>query len=317
MIYESRRFQTGIAKQVITPWPVFIIGHWRSGTTYLQNLLSEDRQFGRVSLLQAAMPHEFLTLPAIARDILNRILPDRRIMDNVRISLDMPWEEEMAIVSYCPYSFYHVSFFPQNIESIFRRTVLFKGVKSREIESWKGCYLHFLKKVQYTQPGKRLLLKNPANTARLGLLRQLFPGAKFIFLHRHPCEVYASTMNLYTKVQSAWGLQTLDRERLSRYVIWSYRELMNAYFLQRRDLDRKDLIEVSYHDLVSNPLTTVKDIYEQLELETFETAESDFIYFIRQQKNYVKNELGITGPEKSAVFRGWKNTFIRYGYSAC
>ena len=75
MIYESRRFQTGIAKQVITPWPVFIIGHWRSGTTYLQNLLSEDRQFGRVSLLQAAMPHEFLTLPAIARDILNRILP--------------------------------------------------------------------------------------------------------------------------------------------------------------------------------------------------------------------------------------------------
>ena len=35
--------------------PLFIIGHWRSGTTHLQNLMNCDPQFGRVTLLQAAM----------------------------------------------------------------------------------------------------------------------------------------------------------------------------------------------------------------------------------------------------------------------
>jgi hypothetical protein len=243
----------------------------------------------------------------MAREILRQILPSRRIMDNVKLSWDMPWEEEMAMVSYCPYSFYHVSFFPQNIESIFCRAVLFKNVRSEEIESWKRCYLHFLKKVQYTQPGKRLLLKNPANTARLRLIRQIFPGAKFIFLHRHPCD---------TKVQSAWGLQTLNRERLSRYVFWSYRELMNAYFDHRQGLNRKDLVEIGYDNLMRNPLKTVKGIYDQLEFENYEPAEPYFIEFIKQQSNFRKNELEITESERAAVFMNWINTFTRYGYIA-
>ena len=177
--------------------------------------------------------------------------------------------------------------------------------------------MHFLKKVQYSQPGKRLLLKNPANTARLRILRRLFPGAKYIFLHRHPCEVYASTMHLYTKVQSAWGLQGFDRDELSRHVIWSYRELMNAYIVQSRGLDEKHLIEVSYSDLDINPIKTVKSIYEQLEIDSYESAEPHFIEFLKRHKDYRKNKLEISDSERAAVFSSWKNMFTRYGYAAC
>lgn len=41
LIYRKRIRETKIEKD-----PIFILGHWRSGTTYLQNVLSRDEQFG-------------------------------------------------------------------------------------------------------------------------------------------------------------------------------------------------------------------------------------------------------------------------------
>ena len=313
-LLDSIRFHKEIEKQVIEPDPVFIIGHWRSGTTYLQNLLCQDPQFGRVSLLQASMPHDFMTLPAIYREIFRRILPARRIMDNVKLSLDMPWEEEMAMASYCAYSFYHVSFFPRCIEAIFQRAVLFDGGKPEYIAIWKRCYLNFLKKIQFTQPGRRLLLKNPANTARIGILRQLFPTSRFIHIHRHPYEVFKSTMHLYSKVQSAWGLQSIDGESLAKHVLASYRELMHGYFSQCAELNKQDLVAIRYEELERNPSGTIKMIYQQLELENYAIAEPHFLQYIKQQRDYEKNSYAITEAEKELVYAHWQEAFTRLGY---
>jgi hypothetical protein len=44
---------------------------------------------------------------------------------------------------------------------------------------------------------QRLILKSPAHTARMKLLHELFPGAKFIHISRNPYEVYQSTQKLF------------------------------------------------------------------------------------------------------------------------
>ena len=121
---ESAKYGRAIRKQSIEPQPIFIVGHWRSGTTHLQNLMSQDSQFGRVTLLQAAMPHDFLIFPARLLAGMQRMLPKTRLMDDVAVSTDAPWEEEMALVSFSQLSFYHVSFFPRAVEKIFRDAVL-------------------------------------------------------------------------------------------------------------------------------------------------------------------------------------------------
>lgn len=316
MMLEKKRFARIVENQLINPRPVFIIGHWRSGTTHLQNLLGQDPQFGRVTLLQASMPHEFLMMPGVMKKFYRYVIPSKRIMDNVELSPGMPWEEEMAMANYSPYSFYNVSFFPRDVERIFRLSVMFDGNDKRHIDAWKKYYLSFLKKVQYTQPGKTLLLKNPANTARIHLLQQLLPGSRFIFIHRHPYEVYTSTMHLYTKVQSAWGLQTIDRQSLARHVLKAYRELMHAYYEQRSALSSRQLIEVSYQDLETDPLATLTNIYEHLNLEGFEQAKPNFVNYLDQIRGYVKNELSITQGEKQDVARQWTRTFAEYAYSA-
>jgi hypothetical protein len=316
MMLESNRFGHKIEKQEIHPRPVFIIGHWRSGTTHLQNLLGQDPRLGRVTLLQASMPHEFLTLPSIMKQFYKYIIPSRRIMDNVELSPGMPWEEEMAMANYSPYSFYKVSFFPREVERIFRHSVMFDGNETQHVEAWKRYYLSFLRKIQFTQPGKALLLKNPANTARIHHIQQLLPGSRFIFIHRHPYEVYTSTVHLYTKVQSAWGLQSVDSQKLVQHILSAYRKLMNAYFDQRTALSARQLIEVAYNDLESDPLATIKKIYQQLDLEDFEQAEPYFIKYLDQTRGYIKNNLNITPEEKRDVARHWTRTFTEYGYTA-
>ena len=270
--FESAKYENAIRNQSIDPAPLFIVGHWRSGTTYLQNLLSEDSQFGRVTLLQAAMPRDFLIFPKSLIGGLQRLLPRTRLMDEVTVSASAPWEEEMALVSSSRLSFYHVSFFPQAMKKIFDHAVLLNHGDKKVISQWQAEYSAFLKKVQLTQPGKRLLLKNPANTARVSLLKQMFPAAKFIHIHRNPFEVFASTVHLYMSTQKAWALQKMDREMIVNHVLETYPVLMEAYFEQRATLNQDELVEIGYDDLVSDPGTTLRTIYRGLDLDGYDRA---------------------------------------------
>ncbi|TFG37549.1 MAG: sulfotransferase, partial [Candidatus Aminicenantes bacterium] len=66
---------------------------------------------------------------------------------------------------------------------IFDRYVMFEDVSPTVVEKWQAIYLRFLKKLTFSSGGKRLLLKNPANTARIRVLLELFPDAKFIHVY--------------------------------------------------------------------------------------------------------------------------------------
>src|SRR5262245_46090095 len=58
--WEERRFAAAIEQTAIQP-PLFILGHWRSGTTRLHDLVTLDQRFAAPNLFQTAQPHTFLT----------------------------------------------------------------------------------------------------------------------------------------------------------------------------------------------------------------------------------------------------------------
>jgi hypothetical protein len=312
---ESARYGARIRTQPIERDPVFIIGHWRSGTTHLQNLISQDPQFGGVTLLQAAMPNDFLTLSGSLTPILQKMLPKTRLMDRVRVGCDAPWEEEMALACTGRLSFYHVSFFPDHVEEIFREAVQLNGGDPKVVAEWRQQYLAFLRKVQFTQPDRRLLLKNPANTARIAQLRQMFSRARFIHIHRNPYKVFASTIHLYLKAQQAWGLQLPNRERVVRHVLKAYRSLMKAYFADRGALGPAELVEVSFQGLQQDPIGTLDEIYRTIELPGFESARPAFERYIDSQRHYCKNALELSVAESRQVRRDWRNSFDQFGYA--
>ena len=159
-IYERARFDRRIARTRIDQPPVFILGHWRSGTTYLHVLLSQDRGFACPTNLQVILPELFLGSGRLFEGAVRRFLPHKRWMDNFLLEPHLPSEDEFAIANLCPYSMYHSLAFPQN-RYHYVRYCFMDDVPERVIREWQAVVLYYLKKLTFHARGRRLLLKNP------------------------------------------------------------------------------------------------------------------------------------------------------------
>ena len=71
---ERRRFGAAVEKVVIQP-PLFVLGHWRSGTTLLHELLCKDDRFAYPTSYQTSFPHIFLTSEAIDSRLMKPFMP--------------------------------------------------------------------------------------------------------------------------------------------------------------------------------------------------------------------------------------------------
>src|SRR6478672_3406893 len=85
-----------ISEAVVEP-PVFILGHWRSGTTLLHELLVQDPRHGYPNTCQCFDPCHFLLTERLIRRYFNWVLPARRIMDNMAVGWGRPQEDEFAL----------------------------------------------------------------------------------------------------------------------------------------------------------------------------------------------------------------------------
>src|SRR5690606_19155516 len=109
-------------------------------------------------------------------------------------------------------SFYHGIYFPRRFDALIDRGVFFDGCSPGQIARWEGCFTHFLGKVALAQGVRPLLVKNPVYTARVALLRRIFPQAKFVHIHRDPLDVFLSMRNFYGRLLEKLALQDLPPE---------------------------------------------------------------------------------------------------------
>ncbi len=311
---EQLRFGKAVEAQQLGEPPVFIIGHWRTGTTFLHNLLCQDPQFGYVTTYQTIAPDSCLAGRSTLKPILQSMMPATRPMDNVEISADGPQEEEYALCNMTPHSFYAGFYFPQRMAEVFERYVLFDGLSDDDMAEWQAAYQAVLKKAAYLCGGKRLVLKNPANTGRVPVLRTMFPGAKFIHIHRDPYVVFKSTMRLYRSVFPTVGLQTISDAELEQFVLDAYRSMMARYLELRETIPASDLVEVAYDDLVSQPLAEVQRIYDELALPGWERAALPIERHINAQTSYRKNAFEISVGDIAKVEAHWDFALRHWNY---
>ena len=145
VIIEKILFNSKIKKTKIVS-PVFIIGHMRSGTTFLHLLLSQDKRFAFSTTSETIFPWIFLTLEKIIRPFTKFVMPEKRPMDNMEFKEEYPQEEEFAIANLCTYSPNIGAYFPKNLEKFYRKYSLFENVSEKIITKWKNTYIYFLKK---------------------------------------------------------------------------------------------------------------------------------------------------------------------------
>jgi hypothetical protein len=308
------KYDTKINNITIQNPPVFIIGHWRSGTTYLHELLSKDPQFCYISLWNTLLPDSFLILEPI-KDFLSRFLPSERPMDAIKVDMDGPYEDEAALAVLYPWSFFHCLHFPRNAEEQYLKSIHFQGLSSEEKNQWKTTYLKFIKTVTSTNQGKSFLSKNPPNTARITTLLELFPEAKFIHIYRNPYMVYLSTKKMRMRVLDKLALQNASEEEIEKQVIKNYIRLMKSFFEQKEQIQKDRFVEIKYEDLISDPIEQVKRIYATLKLPGLEKAMPEMLKYLEHQLAYKTNVYALDNKIVHHVDNNWKFTIDHWRYT--
>ncbi len=314
-VYEKLRYRNKIKNTEITKPPVFIIGHWRSGTTYLHNLLSKDQNFTYVNNMQAFMPSIFISGGKLFKPILKRILPKKRRMDNMELGVTEPQEEEYAMVNLSNMSLYHGMVFPRNLK-YYSKYCSIDNLPPKTVKRWKKVFKRFLQKITLYSGGKQLVLKNPSNTFRVKLLLEMFPNAKFIHLYRNPYDVFPSTLKLYDTMFPYFFMQEPFTEQESTdFIIDLYVEMFIKYFEEKDLIPEGNLIEVKYEDLVDDPMKGLHEIYKNLDLENFDNSRKNFQKHLDSIKNYKKNEHKLDDTIIQRISTKWKLTFDTWGYN--
>lgn len=297
--------------------PVFILGHWRSGTTHLFNLMSRDPRFAWPDPIATGLPWDFLLLGRALRPLLKRALPESRLIDNVEVNPDSPQEDEIALASMQGLSYYHALYFPDKLAGHFERGAFpdDNRVAPDALKRRARRLRHYCRKLLLNMPGDILLVKNPIYTGQVAWLRSLWPNARFVHIHRNPYVVFDSTCNFYRKLLPAYALQPFDAEAAEPVILDAYPRMLERLYADTADLPEDRFIEIAYAELDEQPMACLKSVYTQLGLGDFERQAPRFEAYLEGIRGYEKNPHRLTAENLDKVDAAWGPWLKRWGYS--
>jgi len=314
--YEKLFINKKYSRKEIEKDPVFIIGHWRSGTTHLHNILCQDPQMAYTTTFQSVFPDTLFNKAGrfLFEGFARILIPGTRKGDNVTLGMELPQEEEFALGDKTPVCFYYFWMFPRSLKKFYERFIRFRNIDTSMIDSWKDDYKLLINKALKNTKRKRFLSKNPPNTARIKVLLEMFPNARFIHIHRNPVEVYLSTRNFFDKMLPHLQLQTIEAGVLDAHVFQLYKDLMKDYLDQRALIPADHLVELSFDSLERDPKTCIQNLYKDLNLSGYATSESYFESYLNKMKSYKKNKHQITKELLEKIQKEWGFAMKEWAY---
>jgi omega-hydroxy-beta-dihydromenaquinone-9 sulfotransferase len=308
--YENRAYGQEVTRTRIKS-PLFILGHWRSGTTYLHNLLATDTQFAYPNIYQVLNPHTFLSTEKYSKFFF--MSPKTRMMDNVRLDAGVPFEDEFATCGTL-HSPFLTWVFPQSGEQ-YNKYLTFRDVPEHEVAEWTAALTLFYKKLTWKRD-LPLLLKSPPHTSRIKLLLGMFPDARFIHIHRNPYVVFQSTQRQTQVSVRTMGLQRPDVQHLNEGLIQRYKIMYDAFFEDRSLIPGGHFHEVSFEDLEKDPVGEIKRMYDRLETPGFAAMQPSLHRYLESTANYRKNTYPDLPPSlRAEIAQAWSRSFDEWGYA--
>lgn len=306
-------FGRAIRQTELTAPPIFVLGHWRSGTTMLHEYLALDERLSSPTTFQCFAPWHFLLTEDVVTRFGGFLLPDRRPMDNMKAGWSLPQEDEFALMNLGAPTPYLRILFP-NHPVPYEDTLGSQSFDPKHLEVWKKRLDWFLRAITY-KTHKRLLLKSPPHTGRLKILRSMYPDAKYVHIVRDPRKLFPSTMKLWNSLDSVQALQApTDQLQLRTFVLKSLTTMYDSFEIDRKGMDKNQIIDIRYEDLTADPIKVVGDIYSQLNLGSFEPVKQKLVEKTQKERDYQTNRLELSREDEEAVLRAWHAYASHYGY---
>lgn len=285
-LFERGQYKSTIESVKIDQPPIFIIGFWRSGTTVLHNLLCQNPDFGFVNTYQAVFPNHSLSNQWWLKKIANLVLPENRPGDNMKLNFEFPQEEEIALGNLQPISFYNFFYFPNDFEEFVARSLYFKDVTDTEFEKWKLAYTNLIKVAIANTKGKQFISKNPPNTFRIKQILEIFPDAKFIYIHRNTYETIYSFQGFVHGVHEGIKYQNYDESAHDHLLIDLYKQMADVYEKDKLLIPEGQLVEVKFEHFENNMKEEVSRIYKKLGIQGIDKAKPYMDSYLKEIGDY-------------------------------
>jgi omega-hydroxy-beta-dihydromenaquinone-9 sulfotransferase len=259
--------------------PVFVVGHARSGTTYLHRMLANDPRFSYVLLWEMFFPS------LIEKKVLRAVLRwDQRVGGRLRRRIDAlderlfnksqnvhesglfaPEEDEFLLTLSCASGFWVVQFpYVEELDFYYVDDRWAAAKRRRVMQFYKECVR---RQLVLNGVGLTHLSKAPIHCGRVESLIQTFPDARFVVPVRNPYETIPSFLKL---MQFAWSA----RKRSETYMQQSFRSFVDSsYHYYQHPLDvlkahpEVPSMIVDYSDLVTDPAGTVHRLYAEIGMD--------------------------------------------------
>ncbi len=247
--------------------PVFIVGLQRSGTTLLHRLLALDPALRPLASWEALNPAPFpgSEVRAGGRDPrmrsaewaergLRYLAPDFFAIHPVEAHAP---EEDVLLLDFSLLS--PTAEASQNLPSY-----------SQWLEDvdHRPAYRYFRRMIQllfWQRPG-RWLGKTPHHLEYLDALLDVFPDAKIIHTHRDPLRVLPSFCSMLSHARGIFS-DRVDPREVGRQ--WTHKQvrMVERAMAVRDRVGSESFADVSYYDLIADPIKQVRRIYDFLELD--------------------------------------------------
>lgn len=295
-------------KHLYTTDPIFIIGNYRSGSTFLHRLMLRDSQFTCLKAWEIyfapALSHRKLIrfLLVVSSKIGSPIQKGVQAFDKLLNDIYPMHKTGLYTYEQDSQLFYHTwsSF---NIFAIFafpelaRRYIYYdQAVPDKERRRQFEYYRNVLTRHIFNHPGARYVSKNPDFTPAVETLLEHFPNARFINLVRQPEEMLPSSVNLWASNWRAYGTPG---------EAYPYVEVVKEYARHWYYYPHKILSEIGpdryqvvhFHNLISDPKAEILRVYGEFGLdisqEMLQVLEDQAIVSRREYGGYPLDEMGL------------------------
>jgi hypothetical protein len=299
------------AAQVIPP--LFVLGHWRTGTTILHELLALDPRHTAPTNYACFAPQHFLLTERWLGLEMQALLPPTRPMDRMRLDFDSPQEEEFALCLLGDYSPYRFLAFPQ-IAPPTAELVDGETATASVRSAWTKAFLGFLRALT-VRDSRRLVLKSPVHLFRIKRLLEIFPTAQFVHVVRDPAETLPSTLALWRSLLPSQAFESYHVAALQERVFEDFMEAYERLELARPEFQPGQFVEVRYEELVRQPAKTLQSLYAKLGLGDFPLSTPAVLTYLRAMQNHRPNRRTMSPELAGEIQTRCRAVVERYGYA--